>query len=108
MFPEGAGIVSGNMLFAGKAFFNAKEAQGRAIAMGAAMFGASDIAVVFVDGREVRAAAFGASDEGFRSFAVRDGVSQPEAAAALDESRAVFESPDGGFTTKEVGGGTAH
>jgi hypothetical protein len=108
MLPERAGVVRGNVIFARETFFDAEEAGWGTVAMRAAMFGSADIAMIFVDGCEVRAAALGASDEGFRSFAVGDGMSQAEAAAALDEGRAIFKSPDGGLAAKEEGGRTAH
>jgi hypothetical protein len=96
------------VILAGETLLNAEEAGGGAITVGPTVFGSADVAVILVNGGKVRAAALGASDESFRAFAVRDGVSQAEAAATLDEGWASFERPDGGLATKEEGGGPAH
>jgi hypothetical protein len=52
--------------------------------MSSSVFGTPDIAVVLVDGRDVWSTAFGASDEGFGSFAVGDEVTEAETAATLE------------------------
>jgi hypothetical protein len=108
VFPERACVVSGNVILAGKTLLDAEEAGGGAIAVGPTVFSPTDVAVILVNSGEVRSAALGASDEGFRSLAVGDGMSEAEAAAALDESGTVFERLDSGLTTKEVRWGTAH
>jgi hypothetical protein len=58
--PEWASVIGGNMVFAGETFFKAEETRGRAIAMGAAVFGPADVAMVFVNCRDVWSSAFGA------------------------------------------------
>jgi hypothetical protein len=68
------------------------------------VFGTADIAMVFVNCGEVRSTAFGASEEGLRSLAVGNGVTQAETAATLDKGGTVFEGADGGLAAKEVGG----
>jgi hypothetical protein len=108
MFTEWAGVISGNVIFTRETFFYAKEAGGGAITMGAAVFGATDITVIFVNGSEVRTSTLGASDEGFGSLAVRNGMAEAEAAAALNECRAAFKGSDGGFAAEEVRGRAAH
>jgi hypothetical protein len=104
MFPEGAGIVRGDVVLAREPFFEAEEAGGGAIAVGAAMFGSTNVAMVFMNGSEMGPSALGASDECLGPFAVRYGVTQTEAAAALDEGRAAFKGPYGGLATEEVRG----
>jgi hypothetical protein len=71
------------MIFARETFLEAKEARGGAITVGTSVFGTADIAVVFVDSCDVRAAAFGACEESFGSFTVWDRMSQAEASSAL-------------------------
>jgi hypothetical protein len=41
------------------------------------VFGISDIAMVFVDGCEVGAAAFGTGKKSFRTLTVRDSITRP-------------------------------
>jgi hypothetical protein len=75
MFPERAGVVRGNVVFPWEAFFEAKEAGRGTVAVGTTVFGTADVAMIFVDGCDVGAAAFSTCQEGFRAFAVRDSVS---------------------------------
>jgi hypothetical protein len=71
--------------------------------MGTTVFGAADIAVVLVDGGDVRTSAFGAGDESLRSLAVGDSVAEAEAATALEEGRTILKGADCGLVAKEVG-----
>jgi hypothetical protein len=52
----------------------------------------------------MRAAAFGASNKQFGSFAVRGCVAEAETSGTLEEGRAALEGADGGLTAKEVRG----
>jgi hypothetical protein len=108
MFSEWARVVCGNVIFARETFFETEEAGGGAIAVGATVFGPTDIAVVFVDGSDVRPSTLGASDECLRSFAVGYGMTQTEAAAALNEGWAALKGPDGGLAAEEVRGRATH
>jgi hypothetical protein len=92
------------MIFAREAFLNAQEAGRGTVTVGPTVFGTADIAVVLVDCGEVRAAALGASEKGFRTLAVGDGVTQAEAATALDEGGARFEGADSGLAAEKVRG----
>jgi hypothetical protein len=108
VFAEGAGLVSGDMFFPGEPLLEAQETRGGAVAMCAFVFGASDIAMIFVNGGKVGASALGTSEEDFRPFAIRDRVSEAKAAATLEEGGVVLEGADGGLAAKEIGGRATH
>jgi hypothetical protein len=108
VFPERTGVISGDVVLARKALLKTEEARRGAVAVGTAMSGATDVAMVFMNGGEVGSAAFGAGNEGFGPLAIRDRVSEAEAASTLDEGGAVLKGADRGLAAKEIRGRTAH
>jgi hypothetical protein len=62
------------MVLAWEALLEAEKAGGRTVAVGTTVLSATHVAMIFVDRGEVGSTALGASEEGFRSLAVRDGV----------------------------------
>jgi hypothetical protein len=65
MFPEGTGVVRSDVVFAGEFLLDAKEARGGTVAVCSTVFGPADVAVVFVDGCNVRATTLSTCKESF-------------------------------------------
>jgi hypothetical protein len=76
--------------------------------MRSSVFSAADVAVVFVNGGKVGTTAFGASEEGLGTLAVRDGVAEAKASATLEKSGSVLKSADSGLAAKEIGRRALH
>jgi hypothetical protein len=92
------------MVLAQEFLLDAKEACGRAVAVGAFMFSTADITMILMYTRLVRAAAFGASDKRFGSFAVWGCVTKAEASGTLEEGWTALKGADGGLAAEEVRG----